>query len=48
LELAVLIFFMKQQDDSEASPMRFRLNRLNRPAEEGVVDLRYDESDGAG
>jgi hypothetical protein len=45
LELAVLVFFMKQQNDGETSPMRFRLDCLNRPAEEGVVDLRYDESD---
>jgi hypothetical protein len=48
LELAVLIFFMKHENDCKTSPMRFRLDCLNRFTEEGVVDLRYDESNGAG
>ena len=46
--LAVLVFFVKQQDDGKASPPGFQLNLLNRLAEEGVVDLGNDDSNGPG
>jgi hypothetical protein len=43
--LAVFILFVEEQNDCEAPPVRFRLDCLNRFAEESIVNMWNDDSD---